>query len=124
MQFRHYKGGVYDFVTDATMDAAFLAPTIHQIYRGGDWFVTEATMEADHTPLIVYRAANGEVRVRAKASGLTAVAEGTPMIIYRAADGSVWCRTKAVFFEMVEVEGTLVQRFVATSSAKPTSPAL
>lgn len=58
MRFRHYKGGIYDLVC-------------------------EATMEADHTPLIVYKAA----------------------------DGSIWCRPKSVFFEMVEVGGKQVQRF-------------
>ncbi len=58
MQFRHYKGGVYDFVC-------------------------EATLEADHTPLIIYRAANG----------------------------TVWARPKHVFFEMVEVDGRQLPRF-------------
>lgn len=57
-QFRHYKGGIYDFVC-------------------------EATMEADHTPLIIYRAANG----------------------------SIWARPKAVFFELIEIDGKTVQRF-------------
>lgn len=58
MRFQHYKGGIYDLVC-------------------------EATMEADLTPLIVYKAA----------------------------DGSIWCRPKSVFFEMVEVDGKSVQRF-------------
>lgn len=58
MQFRHYKGGVYEFVC-------------------------EATLEADHTPLIIYRAANG----------------------------TVWARPKDVFFELVEVDGRQVPRF-------------
>jgi hypothetical protein len=58
MQFRHYKGGLYEFVC-------------------------EATLEADHTPLIVYRAANG----------------------------TVWVRPKDVFFELVEVDGKQVPRF-------------
>lgn len=58
MQFRHYKGGVYEFVC-------------------------EATLEADHTPLIIYRAANG----------------------------TVWARPKDVFFELVEVGGKQVPRF-------------
>lgn len=58
MQFRHYKGGVYEFVC-------------------------EATLEADHTPLIIYRAANG----------------------------TVWARPKDVFFELVEVDGRPVPRF-------------
>ncbi len=58
MRFRHYKGGEYELVC-------------------------EATMEADLTPLIVYRAANG----------------------------SIWCRPRAVFFEEVEVDGKRVPRF-------------
>jgi hypothetical protein len=58
MRFRHYKGGEYELVC-------------------------EATMEADHTPIIVYRAANG----------------------------SIWCRPRAVFFEQIEVDGKPVQRF-------------
>jgi hypothetical protein len=58
MRFRHYKGGEYELVC-------------------------EATMEADLTPIIVYRAANG----------------------------SIWCRPRAVFFEEVEVDGKRVPRF-------------
>ena len=58
MQYRHYKGGVYELVC-------------------------EATLEADLTPMIVYRAANG----------------------------SVWIRPRAVFFEMVELDGQSVPRF-------------
>jgi hypothetical protein len=58
MQYRHYKGGLYEFVC-------------------------EATLEADHTPLIVYRAANG----------------------------TVWVRPKNVFFELVEVDGKQLPRF-------------
>ncbi|MRW82734.1 DUF1653 domain-containing protein [Pseudoduganella sp. FT26W] len=58
MRFRHYKGGEYELVC-------------------------EATMEADLTPLIVYRAANG----------------------------SIWCRPRAVFFEEIEVDGKRVPRF-------------
>ena len=57
-RYRHYKGGIYELVC-------------------------EATMEADMTPIIVYRAANG----------------------------SIWCRPKSVFFELVEVDGAQVQRF-------------
>jgi hypothetical protein len=63
MRFRHYKGGIYELVC-------------------------EALMEADHTPLIVYKAANG----------------------------SIWCRPKHVFFEMVEVQGKPVQRFTPIPS--------
>ena len=62
MQYRHYKGGLYELVC-------------------------EATLEADLTP----------------------------MIIYRAADGSIWARPKAVFFELIEVEGVLVPRFAPVS---------
>ena len=60
MRFRHYKGGRYDLVC-------------------------EAKMESDHTPIIVYRAA----------------------------DGSIWCRPKSVFFEKINVDGKLMQRFTA-----------
>ncbi|MFC5462342.1 DUF1653 domain-containing protein [Massilia niabensis] len=62
MQYRHYKGGLYELVC-------------------------EATLEADLTP----------------------------MIIYRAADGSIWARPKTVFFEPVEVDGMLVPRFAPVS---------
>ena len=58
MQYRHYKGGLYELVC-------------------------EATLEADHSPMIVYRAANG----------------------------SVWIRPREVFFETVEVDGKQVPRF-------------
>jgi hypothetical protein len=58
MQYRHYKGGLYELVC-------------------------EATLESDHTPMIVYRAANG----------------------------TVWIRPRTVFFELVEVDGQLVPRF-------------
>ena len=62
IQYRHYKGGLYELVC-------------------------EATLEADLTP----------------------------MIIYRAADGSVWARPKAVFFELIEVDGVLTPRFAPVS---------
>ena len=58
MQYRHYKGGLYELVC-------------------------EATLEADLTP----------------------------MIIYKAHDGSIWARPKSVFFELVEVDGKQVPRF-------------
>jgi hypothetical protein len=58
MQYRHYKGGLYELVC-------------------------EATLESDHTPMIVYRAANG----------------------------TVWIRPRTVFFELVEVDGQQVPRF-------------
>lgn len=64
MQFRHYKGGLYEFVC-------------------------EATLESDHTPMIVYRAANG----------------------------TVWCRPKHVFFELVDVDGKQVPRFAPVGDA-------
>lgn len=63
MQFRHYKGGIYELLC-------------------------EATMEADHTPLIIYRAANG----------------------------SIWARPKTVFFELLEIDGKTVQRFTPIES--------
>ncbi|THC45074.1 DUF1653 domain-containing protein [Massilia sp. Mn16-1_5] len=58
MQYRHYKGGLYELVC-------------------------EATLEADLSP----------------------------MIIYRAHDGLIWARPKSVFFEHVEVDGQKVPRF-------------
>lgn len=33
------------------------------------------------------------------------------MVVYRAADGSTWTRPKSVFFELVDVGGTMVPRF-------------
>jgi hypothetical protein len=62
IQYRHYKGGLYELVC-------------------------EATLEADLTP----------------------------MIIYRAHDGSIWARPKSVFFELVEVDGLMVPRFAPVS---------
>ena len=62
-RYRHFKGGIYEIVC-------------------------EATQEVDLVPVIVYRSANG----------------------------SIWTRPKSVFFEMVEVEGKLVQRFTAITS--------
>jgi hypothetical protein len=58
MQYRHYKGGLYELVG-------------------------EATLEADLTPLV----------------------------LYRAHDGALWARPKTVFFEQVEVDGVMVARF-------------
>lgn len=58
MRYRHYKGGLYDLVC-------------------------EATLEADLTP----------------------------MIVYRASDGSIWIRPKEVFFQIIEVDGQMVSRF-------------
>lgn len=64
MRYRHYKGGVYELVC-------------------------EAELEADHTPVMVYR---GE-------------------------DGRIWVRPKAVFFETVELDGAQVPRFALMSAA-------
>jgi hypothetical protein len=57
-RYRHYKGGIYEYID-------------------------EAILEADLTP----------------------------MIIYRAADGRLWLRPREVFFEKVEVDGRQVPRF-------------
>nr|WP_222611134.1 DUF1653 domain-containing protein [Undibacterium sp. LX40W] len=59
IRYRHYKGGIYELVC-------------------------EATQESDLSPIIVYRSH----------------------------DGSCWTRPKSVFFEMIEVNGKEVQRFV------------
>jgi hypothetical protein len=64
MQFRHYKGGLYELVC-------------------------EATLESDHTPMIVYRAANG----------------------------TVWIRPRSVFFELVDVDGRQIPRFAPVSES-------
>jgi hypothetical protein len=64
MRYRHYKGGVYELVC-------------------------EARLEADHTPVMVYR---GD-------------------------DGCIWVRPKAVFFETVELDGAQVPRFALMSAA-------
>lgn len=64
MRYRHYMGGVYDLVC-------------------------EAEVEADHTPVIVYR---GQ-------------------------DGRTWVRPKAAFFETVESEDGRVPRFAAIDPA-------
>jgi hypothetical protein len=58
MRYRHYKGGIYDLVC-------------------------EAELEADHTPVIVYR---GQ-------------------------DGRTWVRPKDAFFSTVELDGAQVARF-------------
>ena len=63
MQYRHYKGGIYDFVC-------------------------EATLEADLTP----------------------------MVVYKAADGSVWIRPRAVFFQEIDVDGVRTPRFSPLSA--------
>ena len=63
MRYRHYKGGVYELVC-------------------------EAVLEADHTPVMVYR---GE-------------------------DGVVWVRPRDAFFETVELDGARVPRFALMSA--------
>ena len=63
MRYRHYKGGVYELVC-------------------------EAVLEADHTPVMVYR---GE-------------------------DGRVWVRPKDAFFETVELDGVRAPRFALMSA--------
>jgi hypothetical protein len=59
-RYRHYKGGIYELVA-------------------------EAVLEADHTPVMVYR---GQ-------------------------DGAVWVRPRAAFFETVSVDGVEQPRFAA-----------
>jgi hypothetical protein len=58
MRFRHYKGGVYELVCEARLEA-----------------------------------------------------DGTPVIVYRGTDGAVWVRPKEAFFEQVVVGGEPVPRF-------------
>jgi hypothetical protein len=58
MRYRHYKGGIYELVC-------------------------EATLEADLTP----------------------------MVVYCAADGSIWTRPRDEFFQLIEVDDVMVQRF-------------
>ncbi|WP_426111148.1 DUF1653 domain-containing protein [Massilia sp. PWRC2] len=57
-RYRHYKGGLYELVSMATLEA-----------------------------------------------------DMSPVVVYRAADGSVWVRPAAVFFETVCVDGASVPRF-------------
>ncbi|KAF4000018.1 DUF1653 domain-containing protein [Glaciimonas immobilis] len=59
MQYRHFKGGVYDFIC-------------------------EATLESDPS---------------------------VTMIVYKAANGSIWTRPRSVFFEQIEHDGKMTQRF-------------
>ena len=58
MRYKHYKGGIYELVCEATLE-----------------------------------------------SDLTA------MIVYRADDGSIWTRPKDVFFQWIDVDGIMTQRF-------------
>lgn len=39
------------------------------------------------------------------------------MIVYRAADGSVWIRPRTVFFELIDIGGTMVPRFAPVPAA-------
>lgn len=68
MRYRHYKGGIYELVC-------------------------EAILEADHTPVVVYR---GE-------------------------DGVVWVRPRDAFFEQVAVGGVALPRFTPLDAA-PEAP--
>ncbi len=63
-RYRHYKGGVYELVC-------------------------EAVLEADHTPVVVYR---GQ-------------------------DGVVWVRPRDAFFETVAVDGKILPRFTLLDAA-------
>jgi hypothetical protein len=58
MRFRHYKGGLYELVCEATLEA-----------------------------------------------------DGTPVVVYRGADGAVWVRPKEAFFGQVDLCGEPVPRF-------------
>ncbi len=71
MQYRHYKGGLYEHVCVATLESDL-----------------------------------------------------SEMIVYRAPDGSIWTRPKHVFFQMIEVNGAMVQRFtpITESAADPVNP--
>ncbi|UVW29983.1 DUF1653 domain-containing protein [Massilia sp. H6] len=64
IRYRHYKGGVYELVC-------------------------EAVLEADHTPVMVYRGA----------------------------DGAVWVRPRDDFFDTVMVDGASMPRFSSMPSA-------
>lgn len=62
------------------------APTRYRHYKGGIYeLVCEAVLEADHTPVMVYR---GQ-------------------------DGAVWVRPRSAFFETVLVDGVAMPRFAA-----------
>lgn len=66
MQYRHFKGGIYDLIC-------------------------EATLESDPT---------------------------VTMMVYRAANGTIWTRPRHVFFEKIEHDGKITQRFVAMDDGK------
>ena len=64
-------------------------PTCYRHYKGGLYeLVCEAVLEADHTPVMVYR---GQ-------------------------DGAVWERPKAAFFETVVHDGVAMPRFALLES--------
>jgi len=64
-------------------------PTRYRHYKGGLYeLVCEAVLEADHTPVMVYR---GQ-------------------------DGAVWVRPKAAFFETVVHDGVAMPRFALLES--------
>jgi hypothetical protein len=70
MRYRHYKGGIYELVS-------------------------EAQLEADHTPVIVYRDAAG----------------------------AVWVRPRDAFFDTVTLDGMVQPRFAPLDDASGTIPA-
>ena len=70
MRYRHYKGGIYELVC-------------------------EAVLEADHTPVVVYR---GQ-------------------------DGVVWVRPRDAFFETVTVDGKPLPRFTLLDAPSAGTPA-
>lgn len=70
MRYRHYKGGLYELVC-------------------------EAVLEADHTPVVVYR---GQ-------------------------DGVVWVRPRDAFFETVTVDGVTMPRFTLLDAPSASMPA-
>jgi len=70
MRYRHYKGGLYELVC-------------------------EAVLEADHTPVVVYR---GQ-------------------------DGIVWVRPRDAFFETVTVDGVTMPRFTLLDAPSASMPA-
>ena len=70
MQYRHYKGGLYQHLCVATLESDL-----------------------------------------------------SEMIVYRAPDGSIWTRPKHVFFQMIEVNGAMVQRFTPVAESEVESAA-
>jgi len=38
-------------------------------------------------------------------------ADLTPVMVYRGQDGAVWVRPRTAFFESIDVEGSVVPRF-------------